>query len=279
MTMHVSLAAVIVSLAAATVGAATVSIPINQSQSSITVQLCLSGSCDSDTSPVTGYFDLDLDVPSAPTQVTLLDYVAQLTQTINLNISFGFLGAFNAAGADVVVSYATPGVPTGPVAVSNNGFQFSEVPTVSDGNVAYNATGVVCVLFQGLNPPLPCNGALDLADTGVQSGIFAGSLVVQDGVIMLTASINSSGPLDPMNPSAGTYSISGTIRGSAPVPVPDCPGDANGDSRIDAADLSVLLSNFGQSAAGPAFGDFNGDGICNGADLSVLLGTFGSSCG
>ncbi len=61
-------------------------------------------------------------------------------------------------------------------------------------------------------------------------------------------------------------------------PPPACPGDANGDLMIDAADLSVLLSNFGQPAAGPAFGDFNGDGQCNGADLSVLLSTFGTSC-
>lgn len=280
MTMHWPVAAAAAAIAAATVSAETVSIPIDQTQSSITVQLCLSGSCDSDTSPVTGSYTLDLNAPSAPTQASLLDFVAELTQSIDLSISFGFLGAFNATGADIVVSYATPGVPTGPVAVVNDEFQFSDVPTVSEGSVSYNATGVVCVLFQGLTPPLPCNGALNLDGTGVQSGIVAGSLVVVGDVITLTASINASGPLDPANPSAGTFSVSGIIRGSAPVPPPpQCPGDANGDNQIDAADLSVLLSNFGQPAAGPGFGDFNGDGQCNGADLSVLLGTFGSSCG
>jgi len=61
-------------------------------------------------------------------------------------------------------------------------------------------------------------------------------------------------------------------------PPPDCIGDANGDNLIDAADLSVLLSNFGLPAAGPGFGDFNGDGQCDAADLSVLLAQFGSSC-
>jgi len=74
----------------------------------------------------------------------------------------------------------------------------------------------------------------------------------------------------------------GSVTAVMPVPAapppPSCPGDANGDLVIDAADLSVLLGNFGQPAAGPAFGDFNGDGQCNGADLSVLLGSFGSSC-
>lgn len=71
-----------------------------------------------------------------------------------------------------------------------------------------------------------------------------------------------------------------TIAGmKAPVPPPPtCAGDANADSRIDGADLSVLLGNFNGPAAGPAFGDFNADGQCNGADLSVLLGVFGSAC-
>ncbi len=61
------------------------------------------------------------------------------------------------------------------------------------------------------------------------------------------------------------------------TPPPLCPADANGDGATDAADLSVLLGNFGNPAAGPLFGDFNGDGLCNNADLSVLLANFG--CG
>jgi len=73
----------------------------------------------------------------------------------------------------------------------------------------------------------------------------------------------------------GVFMIRAT---GVPSPPPNCPGDANGDGVIDAADLSVLLSNFGQPAAGPGFGDFNGDGQCNGADLSVLLSGFGQVC-
>lgn len=69
------------------------------------------------------------------------------------------------------------------------------------------------------------------------------------------------------------------IRALVPfVPPAECVADANGDNVVDAADLSVLLANFGQPAAGPAFGDFNNDGQCNGADLSVLLGSFGVPC-
>lgn len=60
--------------------------------------------------------------------------------------------------------------------------------------------------------------------------------------------------------------------------IPTCPGDANGDGSVDAADLSVLLSNFGGAGQGPGAGDFNDDGSVDAADLSVLLGNFGASC-
>jgi len=62
------------------------------------------------------------------------------------------------------------------------------------------------------------------------------------------------------------------------VPPPSCPGDANGDNFVDAADLSVLLSNFGARAKGPGEGDFNADEMCDSADLSVLLSQFGLGC-
>lgn len=68
------------------------------------------------------------------------------------------------------------------------------------------------------------------------------------------------------------------IRQLSPVPPPPCPGDANNDRVINAADLSVLLAQFGTSVAPGTGADFNGDGQVNSADLSVLLSAFGSSC-
>jgi len=69
-----------------------------------------------------------------------------------------------------------------------------------------------------------------------------------------------------------------TVRQIALIEPQPCPADANGDGVVNGADLSVLLSSFGQAGAGPGFGDFNGDCAVNGADLSVLLGSFGISC-
>lgn len=56
-----------------------------------------------------------------------------------------------------------------------------------------------------------------------------------------------------------------------------CPGDANGDHVTNAADLSVLLGQFGSSVQVGTGADFNTDGVVNAADLSILLGNF--NCG
>jgi len=62
------------------------------------------------------------------------------------------------------------------------------------------------------------------------------------------------------------------------VPPPNCPGDTNADNQIDAADLSVLLAQFGTSVTPGTGADFNDDGQVNSADLSVLLSAFGTAC-
>lgn len=56
-----------------------------------------------------------------------------------------------------------------------------------------------------------------------------------------------------------------------------CPGDANGDRRVDFADLNAVLSQFGQQGPGLA-GDVNGDGAVNFQDLNMVLANFGRPC-
>jgi hypothetical protein len=61
---------------------------------------------------------------------------------------------------------------------------------------------------------------------------------------------------------------------------PFCPGDSNGDTYIDAEDLSELLADWGVcSGAAPCYSDFNGDGVVNGADLSSVLAEWGRCAG
>ncbi len=59
---------------------------------------------------------------------------------------------------------------------------------------------------------------------------------------------------------------------------PPCPGDINGDGRVNTADLTQLLGNFGHAVTPNTGGDLNGDGFVNTADLTALLGNFGRVC-
>jgi hypothetical protein len=53
------------------------------------------------------------------------------------------------------------------------------------------------------------------------------------------------------------------------IECPVVPGDLDRDGDVDAADLALLLSAWGESA-----GDINGDGTTDAADLSILLGAW-----
>ena len=55
-----------------------------------------------------------------------------------------------------------------------------------------------------------------------------------------------------------------------PGPMPEPDADLNGDDRVTAADLGILLASWGDCAGCAA--DFNGDGLVAGFDVGVLLG-------
>ncbi len=60
-----------------------------------------------------------------------------------------------------------------------------------------------------------------------------------------------------------------------------CPGDANGDGRVDFADLNIVLGAFGSMTGQPAYNaaaDFNADGRIDFSDLNVVLSAFGQNC-
>ena len=69
--------------------------------------------------------------------------------------------------------------------------------------------------------------------------------------------------------------MSAVVLSQHPVALP--PGDANGDGRVDINDLTIVLSNFGQSVGPGAWanGEFTGDGTVNVNDLTIVLSNFG----
>ena len=57
------------------------------------------------------------------------------------------------------------------------------------------------------------------------------------------------------------------------------PGDANGDSKVDINDLSVVLTNYDKSGMSWINGDFNGDGKVDINDLSIVLTNYDKTAG
>ena len=54
-----------------------------------------------------------------------------------------------------------------------------------------------------------------------------------------------------------------------------CDADLDGDGRVDGADLTMLLSEFGSDGTGVFGSDMDGDGRVDGSDLTMLLGEWG----
>lgn len=83
------------------------------------------------------------------------------------------------------------------------------------------------------------------------------------------------------NPVDAVASVRQDLFGIAlPPPPSPCPGDANGDRRVDFADITTVLVNFGNTypPGPPGPGDTNGDGVVNFADVTTVLVNFGRVC-
>lgn len=250
-------------------------VPIDTAQSNVTVTLTLAGGTAVDSSPVRGFVELSMDTVLNPTQVRGRDFRLELTEDLILNISFGFLGAFNSRLDDLVIFYATPGTVFGPVPISMGQFTFASVPTLLDGVLTYTATGLVCATLQSQNPPLPCNDVDDLSTEPVSTIDFAATESVAGRMVSLIANIDRTAPVDPANPGLGTIRVVGTVRGS--VTVPPIQGDADQDCDADFGDITTVLANFGNAGAFVA-GDANSDGAVTFTDITTVLANFGSVC-
>lgn len=248
-----------------------IAVPVNQSQSSITVTLCVAGPCDTDTSPVAGESWIKLDSYSSPTTLTVYDFNYSLTQNLNFYLSWGIFGHLTATGSNLVLDYATPFVPQAPAAVTGNAFAVVGVPSNMTGTVAYSATGLACTALQGAG--YPCADTINLADQGTQTGDMSGTITISPTrVVTLVSQPNVSGPLDPTNPSLGTLSAAGTITGQVTVPLR---GDANLDGTLDGRDiqafLQILLNPSACTWQQQFTVDMNDDDVFDTADVTLFV--------
>jgi hypothetical protein len=241
-----------------------------------TLEICesINGSCDSDSSPIVGFVELDLQPGQDPTLASILSFEFSLTETLNLSYSLGFGQTLTLTAENLATQYAQDG-PTAPEPVGPGGeLLFPAVPLVNAGTLSYNSSTLLCILLQSQN--IPCSATIDLAESGVIVAPIAATLT-RDGdfyLLELSLSVSFSGDdLPDAPPVSGT--ITTTIQAIAPIPAPECPADVNGSGSVDLADLNIVLANFGQATSD---GDTNGDGNVDLADLNAVLAAFGSDC-
>ena len=255
--------------------AETFDVPIDSAQSGLSLELCIAGSCDADSSAVAGFATIELDSVDGPTQISLYDFDLTATSNLHLYISWSFLGDFTADLNNLALHDGTPGVPVGPYAVAGGGaFTLAGVPADMTGTYTYTASGIPCIALQGAG--YLCSDSQDLADMGTQTiDAWNGRVTSQDRVVTLVSDIDVTTPLDPNNPDLGSLHVFGTVRGSAYVPVP---GDVDLDGDVDLSDLAALLGAYGACTGDLQYNpaaDFDSSGCIDLADLAELLENYG----
>jgi hypothetical protein len=280
------LAALVLALPAA---AQTFDVPINTAQSTLYFELCVSGTCDDDSSSVSGYVTVELDDVDTPTQIWLHDMDLQLDHAVSLSLDWGFLGSLSATGSNVQLLYGDAGNPTGPGAVTGGVWSLANVPADPAGALAYSASGLACTALQGAG--MACNDTLNLADQGTVDGDMDGTLTSVNRLVTLNTSIDITVPLDPENPGLGTFRVYGSVTGQATVPVLSCAGDSNCDDAISWRDIDFLVAamNDNQAAWEGMFApgapscpfennDVNDDGTVNWRDIDPFVGLMNTVC-
>jgi hypothetical protein len=248
--------------------AASFDVPIDPAQSILYFEVCVQDVCSTDSSAVGGTVTIDLDSIDNPTQIWLYDFDLNLTDDLHWFLSWGIFGSLTVDATGVAVRYAYPGTPLGPAPITSGSFAFFDVPANPEGVITYHATGIPCIALAGIG--LPCDGTMNLADQGTQlADQFGGYVTTQDRVVTLTSQIDMTTPIDPNNPSFGTFHVWGSTFGQVYVPPVVVPGDLNCDGTVDFGDINpfvLYMSNFAAWQAAyidcpPANGDINGDGL------------------
>ena len=73
-----------------------------------------------------------------------------------------------------------------------------------------------------------------------------------------------------------TYRENGTVIETIELTVPIIPGDVNGDGWVGGADLTAIITNWGQTGADRQDGDLSGDGTVAGADYTEVITYWGT---
>lgn len=205
------------------------------------------------------------------TRVTVVG--AHFLNNPSLQISFdNSLATSPTVLSDTQISVMTPAHAAGPVTVKvtdkisssslNNGFTYvSPAPTISSLTPAIGLmTGGTSVIISGTS----LGSVTAVSFDGAPARSFSVPVGSTTSVVVITPARNLAGPV-----SITITTASGTATKASAFNYYNASADANHDGRVNAIDLSILLTHDGQNYP-PA--DFNGDGTIGAADMAILLG-------
>ncbi len=236
---------------------------------SINIDVGVADDTDTDSSPLSGSIQIELDDAGAPTQITLNDLFISIDNTLNFNWSFGFFGSADSTLSNGAVGWALGGAPVGPMALSMGDFTLPAVPLTLQGTLDANYD----IFLVGAG-----SVSQDLAGQGDFASDISGTLTVSNDTITLVSTIPLDGttPLtDDSGNQIGTLTVSGSASIVATAPLPGCAADLTGDGVLDFFDVSAFLSAY--SAMDPS-ADFDGDGSFDFFDVSAFLNAFTAGC-
>ena len=106
-------------------------------------------------------------------------------------------------------------------------------------------------------------------------GVFALGILLT-GLASLSRGISVDGLGDPeAPPELGTLLVDGQTGSEESLwPIP---GDVDGDGWVGGADLTTIITNWGQTGATRSQGDFDGDGLVGGIDYTEVVSYWGTS--
>ena len=248
---------------------------IDPAQSSINVQATLitplGNRTDSDSSSISGAIEIELDDYGNPVSITLIDFLIVVDDDLTLNFNYGFAGSANAVLTDAIASYANPGTPLGPVALSGTAFAFPSVPTVLDGT----AVASYSFLLIGSDTVVT-----DLADLGVFDASIAGD-ATSDGQTVSIAGAQSFEVSGAVIEGFADIVMSGIATIVASGPAPQNPGCNPADLAppfgvLDLADISIFVAGF--LAQDPIADLAPPAGVFDLADLGAFVSAFIAGC-
>ena len=220
---------------------------------------------DSDASPIAGTITIELDSYGSPAAITLHGFAMTVSQSIDLNYDWGFLGHVDITVGNATADYGG-GSPAGPVAVAGDTtFYFPSILTDISGSGS--ATGNI-FLFGDINE------VVNLGDFSPFATDFAGSVSVSGDAVTLAGTIEFSGSGEVVT--GITMDLSGTLAINATGPAPaDCTPDWNNDGVLDFFDVQGFLAAF---SGGDQSADIVDDDVFNFFDVQAFLGAFSAGC-